>query len=189
MEALDRPAWSPARQCTATNRAGERCQRQPIPGGHVCVMHGGAIPQVQRSARMRLLEGADLAIDYLLKLLEPRTPCVHCGRSDADRDPVVVRACQLVLDRSGFHPTLTIQQEQPPPDRYAGLSDDALVEEIQQLLDAAIEQRDLHRRASLPAAIDGTVLDEGFEIPDDVEPEAAGTDPPGDWHPNEEDAE
>ena len=37
-------AWNPARQCTGTNREGERCRRQPIRGGTVCVMHGGSIP-------------------------------------------------------------------------------------------------------------------------------------------------
>lgn len=90
------------RRCQATNRAGERCGRAPIPGGYVCVVHGGTAPAVKQSARRRLLAGADLAIDYLLNLLTPKPPCETCGRSDADRDPVVVRACQLVLDRSGF---------------------------------------------------------------------------------------
>jgi hypothetical protein len=53
MEALTRPNWNPARRCTATARSGEQCRRQPIPGGEVCVLHGGAAPQVQKSAKVR----------------------------------------------------------------------------------------------------------------------------------------
>ena len=136
MEALERPPWNPARRWTATNRQGERCQRQPIPGGFVCVMHGGKVPAVQQSAKARLLAGADLAIDYLLSMLEPRQPCEACGRSDADRDPVVVRACQLVLDRSGFHPTLAVEQV-APSNPFADLSEDDLIEHLETLLDSA----------------------------------------------------
>jgi len=103
-----------ARRCSATNRAGQPCGRSPHPGAVVCLMHGAAAPQVRESARLRLLAGADLAIDYLLNLLVPLPPCPTCGRSDADRDPVVVRACQLVLDRAGFGPNASITVVAPP---------------------------------------------------------------------------
>jgi len=108
----------PRRQCVGTNRSGNRCGKPPIPGGDVCILHGGGTPQVLRKAKLRLLAGADLAIEYLVNMLEPREPCPTCGRSDLDRDPVVVRACQLVLDRAGFHPSVTVEQvRQQPPDR------------------------------------------------------------------------
>lgn len=42
------------RQCTGTNRAGERCRRAAIPGGRVCWYHGGAAPQVRAAATRRL---------------------------------------------------------------------------------------------------------------------------------------
>jgi hypothetical protein len=157
--------WNPTRQCTATSKlSGNRCRRQPIPGGTVCAIHGGAIPLVQRSAKMRLLEGADLAIDYLLNLLTPKLPCEHCGRSDADRDPTVVRACQLVLDRSGFHPTLTVEHT-PPPTSYEGASPDELVEKLEQMLADAKAQRDAQR----PAAIEA-VIDDSYLVPEDDAP-------------------
>jgi hypothetical protein len=98
-------------RCNGTNREGGPCGRPPIPGGTVCRFHGGSAPQTKQAAQRRLLAAADFAIDYLLALLTPRPPCEACGRSDADRDPVVVRACQLVLDRSGFHPSLTVSHE------------------------------------------------------------------------------
>lgn len=152
-------------RCRGTNRAGEPCGRAPIRGGDVCILHGGAAPQVQRSAKMRLMAGADLAIDYLLNLLEPKPPCEHCGRSDADRDPVVVRACQIVLDRSGHHPTLTVEQV-APPDPYADYTEDQLIDRLEVLLAETKAQRDAHRNAG---AIEG-VVDAGFEVP-----EAEGT--------------
>src|SRR5438105_1507399 len=100
-DVISRPArealGDTGRRCTATNRAGERCGRAPIPGGFVCVMHGGAIPAVQKSARERLLMMVDPALDALMRFLRQAPPCEHCGRSDADRDPVVLRAAQLVL--------------------------------------------------------------------------------------------
>jgi hypothetical protein len=148
----------------------------------VCQFHGAGAPQVREAAKRRLLAAADFAIDYLLKLLEPRPPCPNCGRSDADRDPVVVRACQLVLDRSGFHPSLTLEQAPPAPDKFAHYTDDQIVEKLEQMLAAAIERRDLHRRAQLPK-----VVDEGFVVPDDDEPDPDGAKPLGELPTGKED--
>lgn len=103
------------RRCTATNREGERCGRAPIPGGTVCVNHGGKAPQTAAAAAMNLMMGRDFAIDRLIRAVLPRPECPHCGRSDADRDPVVVRACQIILDRTGFGPRATLEVEQPEP--------------------------------------------------------------------------
>src|SRR4029450_12285626 len=101
MEGVARREWAPARQCTATNSQGERCKRQPIPGGTVCVNHGGKAPQTVAAGGVKLLSGRDLAIDALLRALESHGPhCETCGRSDDDRDPTVVRAAQIVLDRT-----------------------------------------------------------------------------------------
>lgn len=130
-------------------------------------MHGGGAPQVKKSAKHRLLAGADLAIDYLLNLLTPRPPCQHCGRSDADRDPVVVKACQLVLDRSGFHPSVTVQHVEAP-DPYADLSIDELIEKLEAMLDHTRAMRDADRaQPRLDAAVIEAVVDEGFEVPED----------------------
>jgi hypothetical protein len=183
MEGLSQ-SWAPARQCTATNRAGERCRRQPIAGGDVCILHGGAAPQVQRSARQRLLAGADLAIDYLLNLLTPKPPCEHCGRSDADRDPVVVRACQLVLDRAGFHPTLAVVHEQAP-NEFEGLSVFAIADRAEEIAREARRMADAEaarlQQKSLPAAQDvqDGVLIDLFEVTDNGD--TLWSIPQGDW--------
>jgi hypothetical protein len=102
------------RQCTATNRAGERCGRAPVPGCVVCSLHGGKVPAVQKAGRERLLAMVEPALDALLRFLRTAPPCEHCGRSDADRDPLVLRAAQIVLDRTGMHPKVDVQVQPPP---------------------------------------------------------------------------
>jgi hypothetical protein len=182
MEALEPRPWDPPRRCTGTNRRGERCWRHSVPGTvpPICVSHGAAAPQVLKSAKQRLLAGADLAIDYLLNLLTPRPPCEHCGRSDADRDPVVVRACQLVLDRSGFHPSLTVQHVAPPQNVYTSLTEDEVIEQLQAKVERAQQQlaslrakREM-RLLPLPSSVE-----EGFLVPE-IDEQPYGDAPQGD---------
>lgn len=177
MEGLQPNAWTPVRQCTGTSRNGTRCQRNAIPGGNVCIMHGGGAPHVQREAKKKLLLGADLAIDYLLNLLIPKPPCETCGRSDADRDPVVVRACQLVLDRSGFHPTIAVEAAQPNP--YNELSEDELIEKLESMLATAKEKRDQRLAVIAYVVPDESVQNEGVQIPSEIEPAGEGTEQNG----------
>jgi hypothetical protein len=154
MEALERPSWNPARQCTATNREGERCRRQPIPGGSVCVMHGGSIPAVQESAKRRLIAMVEPIMATFESIVETwdSTRCDKCGKPTGDPMPVI-RVGQLVLDRAGFHPTLTVEQA-APPNPFASLDEDAVIEKLQELLAAAIARRDVHRAHALPEAVD-----------------------------------
>ena len=60
MEAMKSPGPHGARSasvtCAGRNRAGRRCKLPPIPGGWVCLRHGGGAPQVQRAAFRRLAE-------------------------------------------------------------------------------------------------------------------------------------
>ncbi|HXG90537.1 MAG TPA: hypothetical protein VNJ02_19605 [Vicinamibacterales bacterium] len=119
------------RRCTATSKGtGTRCGSPPIPGGFVCRFHGGAVPAVRKSARERLLAMVDPALDALLRFLRTAPPCEHCGRSDADRDPVVLRAAQLVLDRTGFSPALavTVTPAAPRADHLAWLPSEQLAQ-------------------------------------------------------------
>lgn len=57
-------------RCTATNRQGKRCGKEPIAGGTVCRMHGGAAPQVKLKAMERLLLLQNPAIDRLTQLIQ-----------------------------------------------------------------------------------------------------------------------
>ena len=83
-------------KCTATNRQGKRCGKEPIHGGTVCRMHGGAAPQVQFKAMERLMA------------LQPKA----CGRMerliDQDQFPSVAYAASRdVLDRTMGKPKET----------------------------------------------------------------------------------
>lgn len=61
---------APFTPCTAKSKqSGQRCKRRPIPGGTVCVMHGGKAPQVQAKAQERLMALQPKAIQTLDDLL------------------------------------------------------------------------------------------------------------------------
>ena len=79
-------------QCRATaGSTGKRCARAAILGGAVCRSHGGAAPQVIRSARARLAELALPAIETL-----------NAEREDGDTSADRIRAAVAILDRAGF---------------------------------------------------------------------------------------
>jgi len=60
-----------SQQCKATSKtSGNRCKQPAIPGGTVCIYHGGKAPQVMRAARARLRELLLPALDRLEKNLE-----------------------------------------------------------------------------------------------------------------------
>ncbi|MFN2444494.1 MAG: hypothetical protein ABR606_02710 [Vicinamibacterales bacterium] len=81
------------RQCTAANRQGARCQRAPILGGTVCHYHGGAAPQVQKAAALRMAELVDPAIMRLAELM-----------MQTEFPSTAYQAVRDVLDRNGLAP-------------------------------------------------------------------------------------
>ena len=133
------------RRCSATSKStGERCARAPIPGGFVCAMHGGGAEHVRRAARERLLALVDPALDALVRALGSGPPCPACGRADADRHPAVIRAAQLVLDRCGFAPKVSLELSRPGED-LGHLTDDELIARLEEVLAQARAARDAGR--------------------------------------------
>ena len=64
--------------CTATSKqSGQRCKRRPIPGGTVCVIHGGGTPRVREKAQERLLRLQSPAIDTLAHLMDQLQHCLR----------------------------------------------------------------------------------------------------------------
>lgn len=87
-----------SRRCTAhSSQTGERCKRSAIKGGTVCASHGGRAPQVKKSAKERLEE-----------LIEPALAGLHKALKSNDLGSIV-KASQIVLDRTGFHPSQAIE--------------------------------------------------------------------------------
>jgi hypothetical protein len=76
-------------QCTAKSKqSGERCRRRPIPGGTVCVIHGGGAPHVKAHADKMLaaLERPALArLGQLIDQAEFPTVAMAAVRDALDR--------------------------------------------------------------------------------------------------------
>jgi hypothetical protein len=54
-------------KCSAvSSRTGKPCNRYAIAGGTVCIMHGGAAPQVKKAAAARLRAMVDPALGVLV---------------------------------------------------------------------------------------------------------------------------
>ncbi len=85
-DVMDRPKWV---CCTAKSKqSGQQCRRRPIPGGTVCVIHGGGAPQVQASAQERfraLLPKAFLTLETLVDRTEFPTVQMAAVREVFDR--------------------------------------------------------------------------------------------------------
>jgi hypothetical protein len=87
-----------SRRCAAhSSQTGEPCKKAAIRGGTVCASHGGQAPQVKKSARERLAE-----------LVEPALEGLHTALKSGEI-PSIVKAAQIVLDRTGFHPSKAIE--------------------------------------------------------------------------------
>ena len=87
-----------SRRCTAhSSQTGEPCKKAAIRGGAVYASHGGQAPQVKKSARERLAELVEPALEGLHKALK------------SGEIPSIVKAAQIVLDRTGFHPSKAIE--------------------------------------------------------------------------------
>jgi hypothetical protein len=102
-----------APQCAATAKGSrQRCKRRPIPGGTVCVKHGGGAPQVKAAAERRLADLVPKAIAYYDWLLDQKTyPSAGLGAANAvwDREKGKPRE-QVSLEHSGG---IVISHEMP----------------------------------------------------------------------------
>lgn len=69
--AMGTPHPGGGQRCTARSKqTGKPCGQRSIPGGSVCVYHGGSAPQVQFNARQRLLEMQQPAMARLAQLVD-----------------------------------------------------------------------------------------------------------------------
>lgn len=93
---VDRP------RCSArSSRTGKPCRKYPVAGAVVCRSHGGAAPQVQKAARRRLEQAADVLVQRLLGIaLDGTAP-----------DQVALSAVLGALDRAGLSVKSTLGVE------------------------------------------------------------------------------
>lgn len=93
-------------RCVGHKRDGERCKNASIKGGTVCRYHGGAAPQVQRSARERFND----LIDPMINIARDIAKEAAEGKlSASDR----IAFMKFVADRTGFVPGKQVNVDGP----------------------------------------------------------------------------
>ena len=148
------------RRCTATNREGQQCSNYPIPGGFVCTLHGGKLPLTIAAAKERLAILVEPALEVLYRATRNAPPCTTCGRSDADRDPVALRAAQIILDRAGhgMHATVTIETNSE-----ATYTRFMTTEELTTVNNILQQAKQRMKDAQRPISQDGVLLEDDHE--------------------------
>lgn len=95
--------------CGAMTRNGWPCLRPTAPGFTRCNLHGGHTPGARQAAAETLARAALPSAEALFDVVDAyhRTRCPTCGQPSNDPSPVI-RAAQIILDRTGFGPNATV---------------------------------------------------------------------------------
>lgn len=151
-------------RCVAHKKDGERCKKAAIKGGKVCRSHGGAAPQVQRSARERFND----SIDPMLNAMAQMAKEIAEGTISAEDRRFFMK---FVADRTGFIPGKTVSVDGPAawevtlkhiimevpddledatPALSAGAGESYPQPSIEDVMDAEVVEEDHDPRAALP---------------------------------------
>ena len=116
----------PARNglCGARTRDGSLCTNHVGPFATRCRFHGGATPLAKTKIDELMAASRDWAVRLLHQFLVSHPPCEHCGR--VDEPHLMLKAIQMVLDRTGVTAGIQIEQKGPPAGELAELSDEEL---------------------------------------------------------------
>lgn len=87
------------------------CQRGVAPGFKRCFLHGGSNPGAKIQAEQALALARQPAIAALHQIIADwgAESCKHCGRPNHENAHPVIRAAQIILDRTGFGPKSTLE--------------------------------------------------------------------------------
>lgn len=118
---------------------GDPCQRDVAPGFTRCNLHGGANPSAKIKAEQALAQARLPACEALFDIIEKwdRARCPTCGfpSGDTDVQKVIIRAAQVILDRTGLGPRATLElAKQSDGDLDLDLLTDAEMAELDALL-------------------------------------------------------
>lgn len=105
-------------KCSGTVKAtGLPCQRDVANGFTRCYVHGAATLSSKHAAEKALAFARMPAIEALHQMIEDwhGTACPTCGRPAQQVEILnpVIRACQIILDRTGFGPRATLEVAKP----------------------------------------------------------------------------
>lgn len=148
---VGKPAKVAPVKCSArSSRTGMPCQKWPVAGATVCRTHGGSAPQVQKAARRRLEQAADVLVQRLLGIaLDGTAP-----------DQVALSAVLAALDRAGLSVKSTVGLEVSAKP-WEQVMDSAFTLETTSR-DAYRAARDGHPPALAESpALDGAAIDSG----------------------------
>jgi hypothetical protein len=155
------------------NREGNRCGRASALFQFVCDHHGAKAPLSIKAGKERMAALVEPALDVLFRATCNAPPCEVCGRSDADRDPTAVRAAGMILDRCGYHPSLTIQQQPAETVDWARWLTDSECEALSEMIDRAKKRMTdgvLPGEAAEPLQLNASTIDaDSFDVPEDDE--------------------
>jgi hypothetical protein len=98
------------RTCGALGRNGQPCRRYVGPGFNRCNLHGGATPGAKQKAEQTLALAALPAAEVFFDVIDRfhRQVCPTCGLPNGDPKDAM-RAAEVVLNRTGFGPSATVQ--------------------------------------------------------------------------------
>jgi hypothetical protein len=121
----------------------------------VCPTHGGAAPQVKKSAVERLHSLVDPAIDALSSVIRKG---LKTGNT-----PSAVRASLGILDRTGFHPSKAVELKEGKTEIQTIREEiDKLSPEVKRLIMADLDGRiGEEQRAEMKEILKGVKTEEG----------------------------
>lgn len=157
---------------------GKPCSRGCNPGYTRCNLHGGASPVARIKAEQALAQARLPACEALYTIIErwATATCPTCGfpKGDNDETRSIIRAAQVILDRTGLGPHATLELV---PQSDGDLNLDLMMDEERaefahlvnqfQRLKAAVKARlgMLPIPAALPAAVNTESVIEGSLVP------------------------
>lgn len=154
-------------KCGAPSRlTGFPCSRNVAPGFSTCFLHGAAVPSHKIAAERALVAARLPAIAALASIIHDwgAESCATCGRPNYENAHPVIRAAQIILDRTGMGPRATIEVVRP---EGSELDVDAMTDfERERLADLLGQLSAL--KASVKARLAATPGDEepqGFTLP------------------------
>ncbi len=106
------------------------------------------------TAKRRLQRLADPAVRVFEGILNSIAPCPLCGSGNY-RDPIALRAAELVLDRIGMGPTLKIEATYDHHDLLDEMTDEelAIVDGVMERVKARLDTKEALGLATLPETI------------------------------------
>lgn len=95
-------------------RNGLPCNRERAPGMTRCNLHGGANPAAKIKSEQMLAQARLPACEALFEIIDRwhAEDCLTCGypkAGDIDTTKTIIRACQVILDRTGIGPRSTVE--------------------------------------------------------------------------------